>query len=443
MPITSASFLRATILSLAVGFLTVLVIELSALWLAERNDSEADDLIDALTARRESFTVRNLLLDAETGQRGYLLTQDEHYLEPYNEALAGIEKQLAGLRDLARTQPRYAGDIEALARGIADKLSEINETVGLMREGKRDEALAIVRSDRGKNAMDAVRAASDRLVDTTEALVRFYTRELRASASRLLWLLVAGGLVILGVVGATSWVAWRYTRELEFARREVMALNASLEARVEERTSEIAEQRDRAEMLLREVNHRVGNSLALVAALVRLQASLPIEPAVAEALREAQMRINAIARLHKQLYTSDDVRVVAIAPFVAGIASELETTMRAEGSPHEVRVDCDDFVIATDKAVSVGVIVTELLTNAYKYAYPNGGPGEIRVIIRRDGDLARIAVEDDGIGWNGTGKPTGTGLGSQIIGAMASNLRADLSYGTPERGTRVALSFPL
>jgi two-component sensor histidine kinase len=205
----------------------------------------------------------------------------------------------------------------------------------------------------------------------------------------------------------------------------------------------VREQRDRAEMLLREVNHRVGNSLALVGALVRLQASLLHDPAAVAALKEAQTRINAIARLHKQLYTSDDVRVVAIGSFVSSLAADLQTTMRAEGSPHNVRVNADDLVVATDKAVSIGVVVTELMTNAYKYAYPNGAAGEIRVVIRQEGDQARVVVEDDGVGWNGTGKSTGTGLGSQIVSAMATNLRADLSYDKLQRGTRIVLNFPV
>jgi two-component sensor histidine kinase len=222
-----------------------------------------------------------------------------------------------------------------------------------------------------------------------------------------------------------------------------MALNATLEERVRARTADVRAQRDRAEMLLKEVHHRVGNSLALVGALVRLQASVLSDPAAIDALKEAQTRINAIARLHKQLYTSEDVRVVAIGPFVASLVADLETTMRAEGSPHSVRVTTDDLLLATDKAVSVGVLVTELLTNAYKYAYPKGGAEEIRVIIQQEGEQARIVVEDDGVGWSGTGKPTGTGLGSQIVGAMATNLRADLSYDKLPGGTRVVLNFPI
>jgi len=97
--------------------------------------------------------------------------------------------------------------------------------------------------------------------------------------------------------------------------------------------------------------------------------------------------------------------------------------------------------LATDKAVSVGVVVTELVTNAYKYAYPPEEPGEIRVALRRSADRLELAVEDDGVGWTGEGKPRGTGLGSRIVRAMATNLRSALVYTPAPRGTRAFLSF--
>jgi len=101
-----------------------------------------------------------------------------------------------------------------------------------------------------------------------------------------------------------------------------------------------------------------------------------------------------------------------------------------------------DVRVPTDKAVSIGVIVTELMTNAYKYAYPEDSRGEIRVVLRRSADgLLTIDVEDDGVGWKGAGVAQGTGLGSRIITAMAANLQTTVAYEPVAKGTHAVFKF--
>lgn len=219
---------------------------------------------------------------------------------------------------------------------------------------------------------------------------------------------------------------------------------AQLEREKEQAERDVRAARDRAEILLTEVNHRVANSLALVAALVRMQSSAISDPIAKNALNETQARITAISGLHRRLYTSDDVRSVSLDSYLSMLVQELDTAMRAAGHPSRIKLDLAPVTLPTDKAVSVGMIVTELLTNAYKYAYPDGVDGEVRVMIRK-AELGRatLIVEDDGIGWDGTGTPQGTGLGTRIVSAMAIQLGTEIAYGDGQGGTRTMFDLQI
>ena len=219
---------------------------------------------------------------------------------------------------------------------------------------------------------------------------------------------------------------------------EVRRLNrAKLQAELE-----IREARERAEMLLGEVNHRVANSLAMVAALVGLQANATENAEAKNVLSETQARIQAIAGVHRHLYTNEDVRSVQLGDYLQSLMAELETTVQATGRSARICMNVENFPIATEKAASVGVIVTELVTNALKYAYPSDVPGEVRVRMHRSADeQIDLMVEDDGVGWNGAGKPQGTGLGSRIVKTMAHGLGATVAYADQIAGTRVVLQF--
>ena len=203
---------------------------------------------------------------------------------------------------------------------------------------------------------------------------------------------------------------------------------------------EIRAARDRAETLLREVNHRVANSLAIVSSLVQMQANaLPTEEGRAM-LRETQARIVAIASLHRRLYTSDDVRVVEVNVYLASLVEELSAAMNPTShSSLRLVAAPSEIMLATDKAVALGVIVTELVTNAFKYAYGEEG-GEIRIRADAEAGKLLVAVEDDGVGWKGEGEIKGSGLGTRIIRTMAKTAQADVAYDSTAKGTRAVIT---
>jgi two-component sensor histidine kinase/CheY-like chemotaxis protein len=244
--------------------------------------------------------------------------------------------------------------------------------------------------------------------------------------------------------GATDYVA--KTTGQEFFELLASAVDQALEkARLQRERDraerEVREGKERAEVLLHEVNHRVANSLALVAALVGMQMKGIADPAVRNALGEIQGRISAIAGVHRRLYTSQDVRSVEISDYLASLLHDLEATLKEAGHASTIKLAAEPTEVPTDKAVSIGVVVTELVTNAFKYAYPAAHGGEIRVLLRKIGDKVNLAVEDDGVGWKGEGPAKGTGVGTRIVNALARGLGTEVSYAAAGAGCRISLEF--
>ncbi|MFY8106392.1 MAG: histidine kinase dimerization/phosphoacceptor domain -containing protein [Elstera sp.] len=204
----------------------------------------------------------------------------------------------------------------------------------------------------------------------------------------------------------------------------------------------VRDARDRAELLLDEVNHRVANSLGLVVAMVRLQAAAVSDPAAVAALQETQSRISAIAGVHRRLYTSDHIGHVEISDYLEHLVQELQASLADDEHPCTIRLTAERLMVATDKAISVGIVVGELVTNAFKYAYGVGEGGDIRIsVARTESETICLTVEDDGRGFDPLSPSLGTGLGTKILAAMASSLKADIRYMEHKLGTRVRLEF--
>jgi two-component sensor histidine kinase len=199
---------------------------------------------------------------------------------------------------------------------------------------------------------------------------------------------------------------------------------------------------ERLEALLREVNHRVANSLQLVSAFVQMQGSALDDGVARAALKDTQRRIEAIIQVHRRLYSSQDVESVDMQDYLAALVRELQDTLSTAASPRRLSLVADEVRLPTDQAVSVGVIVNELVTNACKYAYKRGEAGEVRVRLADGGDGLTLTVEDDGAGMPADGAIHGTGLGGRLIKAMAASLNSEVAYDTAHAGVRAVLKLP-
>ena len=225
------------------------------------------------------------------------------------------------------------------------------------------------------------------------------------------------------------------------AIRQAMVRKARDEAEAEvhasrDRYAALAAER---EVLLREVNHRVGNSLQIIASLLHLQANSSSQDDVKAALTNAMGRVAAVAQVHRRLYTSHDLKSVLLNQYLEALLEDLRRS--AEGNKmSRLTLKAEPVEIDPDRAVAIGIIVNELVMNAVKYAYPDGA-GPIHVTLDADGDDLELAIADDGVGLNVKTDPRSTGMGQRIVSAMASKLEADVERDPGHPGTRILLRF--
>lgn len=194
-------------------------------------------------------------------------------------------------------------------------------------------------------------------------------------------------------------------------------------------------------LLIREISHRVKNSLSLVSALLNLQArALP--DASRNALEDAASRVHAVATVHDQLFRQTDAREIHLQPFLTNLAAAIA----ASAPEHETIVKVEPATVSADVAVPIGLLVNELVTNAYKYAYPQGEEGNVRIKgeLHDDGRY-EIQVSDSGVGLpNGfdLARP-GESLGMKVITSLAKQLGGELVAGSAKPGARFSVAFPI
>jgi two-component sensor histidine kinase len=193
------------------------------------------------------------------------------------------------------------------------------------------------------------------------------------------------------------------------------------------------------EVLLREVNHRVGNSLQIIASLLHLQANSSTQDGVKAALTNAMGRVAAVAQVHRRLYTSHDLKSVLLNQYLEALLEDLRRS--AEGNKmSRLTLKAEPIEIDPDRAVAIGIIVNELVMNAVKYAYPDSA-GPIHVVLTAQGDDLELSIADDGVGLNVKTNPRSTGMGQRIVTAMAQKLDASVERDPQHAGTRIVLRF--
>lgn len=205
----------------------------------------------------------------------------------------------------------------------------------------------------------------------------------------------------------------------------------------------LAEALEAKEVLLYEVNHRIKNSLQLVTSLLMLQAGQAKEPALRQSLMEARSRIAVVAAMHHRLYSTSQHDRVDFTAYLHELAAETLSALDGEGRIGLEFEGDGELVLMLAQAVPLSLMVSELVTNAVKYAFGQGG-GKLCVTLRRTPTDARVIVADDGQGLPpGFDLARSGGLGMKIVTSLARQLRAEIELPAVTKGTEFIIKLPL
>ena len=205
-----------------------------------------------------------------------------------------------------------------------------------------------------------------------------------------------------------------------------------------ERTEELLRQK---QVLLQEMEHRVANSLAIIAAILLLKAGTVTSEETRQHLKEAHQRVMSVAEVQLHLHATGGLERIDVGTYLTKLCGALASSMIGE-QPIMVKVTTDEGTVDSSNAVSLGLIVTELVINAIKYAFPtNKADAQIFVTYEVDGSDWKLTVSDNGVGKiSGNNPPVPAGLGTTIVDALATQLGARVELDGGVSGLRVSIT---
>ncbi|MHA6690068.1 sensor histidine kinase [Devosia sp. A449] len=485
MPISTNAFVRSTVMLLLIGLLALVGIVGTTIWLVERTQVYFDEIVEARDTRATAVDLRTALQDAETGQRGFLITQDEAYLEPYAAALTLIETKYASLTAMLAPYPEVTDSLAELRTDIDVKLNEMARTIELVRTGQAEQAIAIVDTNAGKAAMDRARVLFDSLIGGADDRLTEGVTDQRSTATALRWVTVIAAFVIFTVVGGSAWTVMVYTRELASARAEIEAANLGLEDRVRERTADLGRANEEIQRFAYIVTHDLraplvnimGFTSELETSVAQLEDYMKDRPddgdpkfaearvAATEDLPEAITFIRAATRkmdglINAILKISREGRR-RLKPETLDLTEIAETTVasvqhQVVENGGSVTVDVKAPRIMSDR-LSLEQVLGNLLDNAVKYQQPDR---PLAVTLRArpaPGNHIEIEVEDNGRGIAatdhervfelfrraGTQTQPGEGIGLAHVRTMVRSLGGDIILRSqPGVGTTFTITLP-
>ncbi|MBI1182654.1 hypothetical protein GC194_00170 [bacterium] len=235
------------------------------------------------------------------------------------------------------------------------------------------------------------------------------------------WFIAIASIGILAVVLAI--VKWR-TRRLQKARNK-------LQQTVEQQTEKLTNALQEKEMLLKEVHHRVKNNLQIISSLLNLERTAGHDDQTMTLLNEARNRIKSMALIHKNLYQNEDLAHVTVEPYLNDLLRSLHETYKIPDKKISYELSSTVTNLDIDKAIPIGLIITELISNSYKYAFTDKDEGKISISLHTTTDFMVLKVSDNGKGFNVPSQHEQLkSLGLRIIGMLTKQLKGSYEVKT-------------
>jgi two-component sensor histidine kinase len=302
---------------------------------------------------------------------------------------------------------------------------------------------ATVGADLASPAGYALRTGKPVISNHLENEQRFRTPELllEHGIRRAMNVILQGDGSPFGVLEVDSRSEGEFSEhDIAFLQGVANILGMAIEQQQYQRKLQVA--LDRHQILLKEVNHRVKNSLQVVSSMLHLQAKAVGDPALSEQLREASTRILAVGRAYERLAYNADYENIDLVAYLREVINDLETAV----APCQIQFETPEQIqFAADRAIIVALIINELVLNAGKYAYPGrqGGGIWLRLVQTERNDIL-VTVRDEGIGLPGDFDPaTSKRLGARLINALTQQLGAELTRPASIMGANFTLRVPL
>lgn len=375
------------------------------------NEVGSRSSVNALERMEQKQNMRNSvtqllqsMLDAETGNRGYLLTGDERYLEPYERAIATVNSNLDQLRGLVAASPPDLSEFAILSRQISRKLSEMDLSVRLRRQGNEDAWKFVLSTDVGLENMQAVR-------EHAQTLIAYASSEIKSSQEqiRLSLLLSRLGISLVCVVGLLAF--YLYLRQTQALQKSTDREQASLEAersRLEElvkaRTETLSELADHLQQvreeerghLARELHDELGALLtAAKLDVARLKSRVTNEgPEVAERLKHLSETLNGVIALKRRII--EDLRPSSLSNLGLTAAIEILTREFAERAGLDVQANIEPVTLPDTTQLTIYRMVQESLNNIAKYADAK----QVLVTVHNYPTHVAVQIRDDGVGFD-------------------------------------------